>query len=314
MPESNKNNTCQRNSTRVKRKSPKILKNLVIPCREYYETPVLVSPPKISTDLFSKESSGSIQTQGKDYSEYLGKKDYSNIGDFELVNKSDIVRAKNLLLEKSGFETKKQISFVKQKIEGKFKNEQIMGNFRVFDQKNRVGLFKNSIQKEIFKKPIVKNSIFKKTKINELVNSSNKLFESKKLGQSFQKNYNTEKKITFLTTFEIYTLKKNEEYLGKFLKDFQLEIDLTDSFKEYINWAEKNDFKPIIDNIQNPEIRNLFKISLLFERISFYICYFIYSNDFNKDETIFLKKTVIHIYLNFLALIQELRFLIPEVN
>ena len=117
-----------------------------------------------------------------------------------------------------------------------------------------------------------------------------------------------------MTTFEISILKKNEEFLGKFLKDFQLETDLTDSFKEYINWAEENDFKPIIANIQNPEIQNLFKIFLLFERMSFYICYFIYSIDLNKDETIFLKKTVIHIYLNFLALIQELRFFIPEVN
>lgn len=305
-----KNASCKPNPARHK-KSPKMLKNLVFPIKEYYETPVELTVAKPTNDIFSKESNNSAQTQVKDYSDYLGRTENPKKNDTCIFNKSDFCKSSKMIQEKNRNFVKKHEP-LKPKLDSKVKNN-------VFDickkeqtKKIKTTIFKNTVLKTLFKFPCAKPGIFKKTLHSD--GSIMKPPEIQKFGRSFQKNIHNEKHIAALSVEVIEILLKDEIYLTEFLKYFQPDSTSSDPFPEYLNWAETKDFQLIIDKIHGQKTQILFKSSLLFERVSLYICYFIFKKDVHKEEIIFLKKTLLHIYLNFMALINELKSQISEVS
>lgn len=109
-------------------------------------------------------------------------------------------------------------------------------------------------------------------------------------------------------------LVRDEEFIARFLEAFTDELPIDALFTEYIAWANNSNFEQLLTKIKSSAVRSLFKVSLIYERMAFYICYFIYARDLRKEEIIFLKKTTVHIYLNFVSFVQELHGQIPEVS
>ena len=320
--QTSKNNSCQSTQTRT-RKSPKVHKNLVIPSREYYEAPMDINPGKACSELVSKESSSSAQTQHKEFSDFVKRKsDTASKSEINKFNKSDICH-KNFLLEKTAFEAKKQISFVKPKTDIKLRLEYQHFNVKRMTAKPKATMFKGPAQKDIWKTVVVKPTPFKKPKQNEMIPSApgsnttsgrSSGIESHKGTRSFQKVQVTEKRLPGLLPEHVQTLVSDEEYLARFLTAFTEESGVTNLFREYLAWVDKAGFEHILDKIGSQSTRNLFKVSLIYERMSFYICYYIYARDIRREEIIFLKKTTVHMYLNFIALVQDLHSQIPEVT
>lgn len=324
MQETTKNNSCQSAQTRTK-KSPKMLKNLVIPSREYYETPVDITPQKVSSELISKESTGSAQTQPKDYSDFGPRKgEQGSKSDASVFNKSDICQTKHYFNDKVAMEAaKKQVSFVKPKTDGKAKPQ-----FSSYVAKKPVArprelAFKSYVTREAWKAVVTKPTVFKKNRGSELFSgglpnyfSSSRLggADSIKASRIFQKSTTSDKKAVPMKSEAIETLLKDEEFLSGFLAAFHDEEDLTDLFSRYLVWVDTADFEGLLDSLAGSPSKGLFKVALIYERMSFYIFSFIYARDFRKEEIIFLKKTTVHIYLNFVALTHELAAHLPDVH
>lgn len=273
--------------------------------------------------MFSKESSNSAQTQHKDFSDFLRHRgDQPSKGDANVFNKSDICQTKHFLHEKAVTEQKKQISFVKSKPEARPGQNPPVCPPKKAPTAPRHSNFKSSLQKDVWKTHLSKPAPFKKPKpdassiaYRTLLPSSAGLstgFDSQKGTRSFQKTICPPKAPLLMLPETAQILIRDEEFLVRFLSAFHDEGDLTPIFREYLVWVGTTDFQDLLDKVTSAPIRNLFKVSLIFERMSFYICYFIYARDFRKEEVIFLKKTTVHIYLNFIALVQELHGQIPE--
>lgn len=323
LHETSKNNSCQSAQTRT-RKSPKMLKNLVIPSKEYYETPFEVTPPKLAGDLVSKESSHSAQTQQKDYSDFGPRKpDQASKSEVSVFNKSDICQTKHYFNEKSGLDPKKQVSFVKPKADAKPRAQfQSYAAKKPFP-KTKETVFKSYVGKEPWKMAMAKPTVFKKHRGSEvsIPSSASHLTGTRVSGldsirgsRIFPKASPSDKKTVQLTSELAQLLLKDEEFLSGFLRAFHEDCGVADLFSRYLLWVDTADLERLLDRIPSPQNRNLFKVALIYERMAFYICYYIYARDSRKEEIIFLKKTTVHIYLNFVALTHELSLQTPEVS
>ena len=312
--ETNKTSNIQNASGHKRTKSPKKLKNLVIPSREYYQTPSEVTNAKISTIILSKDSivSSQTNTRPKDFSDYLGKP-ATNQKPESMFNRSDICQTKTHI-EKIKSEAKKQISFFKPKFETKTRTDNLS-----FVNKNAPQKHNNQIEiktpstRKVISFTTIQSSLFKKNKKIEIVKFAGKKLAIGKPNQSFKQTITSFHKIAYFQTSQIMILIENEQFLSKFLKCFYNEEPIVDMFYEFNAWVEKTDFQPLIDKMSGPIAKNLCKVSLLYERMSLYICYFIYMMDFQKEEIIFLKKTTGYIYLNFILMVAQLKPFIPEV-
>ena len=267
---------------------------------------------KISKNLLSKESTNSGLTQQKDFSDYLGKNDGSKKNGTNHFNRSDICMSKNYI-EKQLQDTKKQTSFFKPKMEIKNTLECFTKKSKTLNSITKVTSSKITMNKIACSFTALRSSIFKPGKMNESSISSLRYQDLNKQQHNFKKKQPIEKKKNYLLTCQIMILIQNELFLSKFLKCFHNEEEIDDLFRNYTSWIENNDFQPILQILPDHALQSLYKVSLLYERMSFYICYFIYKQDFQKEEIIFLKKTAGYIYLNFIALIGDLKPFIPEV-
>lgn len=311
------------------RKSPKPLKKLVFPIKEYYEAAVEVTPNKPSSEMFSKESSNSAQTQQKEFAEFARKRfESSNQSDANMFNKSDICQTKNFLNDKLAAEQKKQVSFVKQRPEGNVSRQSaVFLPSKKPITKAKVIVFKSALaydmnRKSIFGKPVAP----KRNRNSELVppttvrtgnipnDTSMHWQDLFRRNKPIQKQLLPSKNHSILMPEHVMILMKDEEFISRFLESFTDELPIDVLFAEYIAWANATDFEQLLNKIRSPSVRSLFKVSLIYERMAFYICYFIYARDLRKEEIIFLKKITVHIYLNFVSFVQELHSQISEVR
>ena len=72
-------------------------------------------------------------------------------------------------------------------------------------------------------------------------------------------------------------LVKDEEFLASFLSAFNYDSGVTDLFSRYLSWVDTADFDSLLERIVVPLSRSLFKVAFIYERMAFYICYFIYA-------------------------------------
>ena len=94
-------------------------------------------------------------------------------------------------------------------------------------------------------------------------------------------------------------LFKNEENLYTFLELIHQKRDIYDLFKNYIDFAQSNDFQELIDLICIEELQTAVKNSLIIERMGLMSCFYIFINESYKEENIFLKKLISLIYGSF---------------
>lgn len=315
-----KNFTCQTNFTRSK-KSPRMLQNLVFPSKEYYDSPLDQVAGKFPNEFLSKESSNSMNTHFKKISGCLIKKANNQSihnpkkNDSEVSIKQEFFKSKTFFRERKSHFTKNQLPSFKQNKKAKIKISIINLSSKRSNVEKIKCLTSTLFQsKDMFKSKIIRQTYLQKSLFSIKTEPKKKLNEIINFAKTHNRIFPTDKKSIMLDVKLIEILIKTEFYLSSFLWFFYNDKTIKDPFFEYLEWTIDENLQSIIDKIKNQNLKIKHKSALLFERVSLYICYFIFKKDVNKEETIFLKKTIIHIYLNFMALVKELRSFIPIVD
>lgn len=297
-------------------KSPKKLKNLVIPSREYYRTPLESNfHRKETVDSFTNPSKNHSLARPKGVSMYQpkGEKNFRTDTTFCFKKKAHFGQTDNDRENKDGFPIESKKQNVSSVVDEHFSKEllnsskMLLKKSTVYNSKKPLSAHSSSLHSKksfVLKMPVVKEPKAAHLKPERVVDFSNPFLRD--CYSALNKGY--------LLTSQVMVLIQNEQYLARFLKAFHAEESIEQLFTQYLDWLENVDFQQLIDKISETTPQTLLKSALLFERMSLYICNFIYSNDFQKEEIIFLKKVAGYIYLNFASLVFQLLEKIPGVS
>lgn len=178
--------------------------------------------------------------------------------------------------------------------------------------KDSQSLFKTIFSKNEIKKPQKKNLFdLKKGILTQSKNFSGTLTRNALL---FNQNSRLENLQTVLKTSNLQLIFKHEEFLYNFLVAFNNQSDIHSLFNQYIDWIEENNFQPFLDLIAKSRPVNAIKIAFICERMSLLVIFYLYTKGLYRTEIIFIKKTMMHVYMNFREFYKTIGTILKEMG
>lgn len=97
-----------------------------------------------------------------------------------------------------------------------------------------------------------------------------------------------------------------EEILLRFVNAAYKGEDIYDLFKSYVDYVQDNDVQPFLNLITCGSMQDLYKNSIVLERLALMTCFYLLIHDYYENEIGMIKKLLVCLYSNYYALITML--------
>lgn len=329
-PKNNQSYLFQNNKIALKQSSHKSLSHLFLKDKnsafrtmtEIKQEEKKMKPQKSTLKFGNEETKITISKSAN-----FIKKPSVNFQRFDFRTSSDFTSLKK--------ETPNKIKFLKPLKNSRSyreKDSQVMSSYpsKIFKEANKSKIFpeketeKNGIPRSsinIYKTVFMKNEPKNHAKLNNNLEVKNIKrigrvgnYLSPQIATNFINNQKTESLLNQIELINLSLLPKNEEFLFQFLQCFHEQSDIFELFNRYIDWIEENDFQPFLDFISIVNSSNAAKVALICERMSLLIIFYLYTKGLYKTEIIFIKKTIMHVYKNFLEFQKSISSILREID